>query len=48
MKKILITGINSFIGTKFSEYVRQWPDQYQVDTISLLDGNWRILCRLSL
>lgn len=41
MKKILITGINSFIGTKFSEYVRQWPDQYQVDTISLLDGNWR-------
>lgn len=41
MKKILITGINSYIGTKFSEYVRQWPDQYQVDAISLLDGNWR-------
>ena len=41
MKKILITGINSYIGTKFSEYVRQWPEQYQVDTISMLDENWR-------
>ena len=41
MKKILITGINSYIGTRFCDYVKKWPDQYQVDTISLLDDNWR-------
>ena len=41
MKKILITGVSSYIGTKFSEYVKQWPDEYQVDSISLMDDSWR-------
>ena len=41
MKKILITGVNSYIGTRFSEYIGQWPEEYQVDTISLLNENWR-------
>lgn len=41
MKKILITGANSYIGTSFEKYVSQWPDKYQVDTIDMIDGSWR-------
>lgn len=41
MKKILITGANSYIGTSFERYMAQWPDQYQVDTVDMIDGSWR-------
>jgi UDP-glucose 4-epimerase len=41
MKRILITGANSYIGTSFEEWVSQWPDQYMVDTIDMIDGSWR-------
>ena len=41
MKKILITGANSYIGTSFERYMAQWPDQYQVDTVDMIDGTWR-------
>ncbi len=41
MKKILITGANSYIGTSFEKYLAQWPDQYQVDTVDMIDGTWR-------
>ena len=41
MKKILITGEGSYVGTSFERYMAQWPDQYQVDTIDLIDGSWR-------
>ena len=41
MKKILITGANSFIGTSFEKYVSQWPEQYRVDTVDMIDGSWR-------
>ncbi len=41
MKKILITGANSYIGTSFEKYVKQWPEKYQVDTVDMLDGSWR-------
>ena len=41
MKKILITGANSFIGTSLEAYLRQWPEAYQVDTVDMLDGSWR-------
>ena len=41
MKKILITGTNSYIGTCFSNYMGQWPEEYQVDTLSMLDANWK-------
>ncbi|MTL36907.1 NAD-dependent epimerase/dehydratase family protein, partial [Turicibacter sanguinis] len=41
MKKILITGANSYIGTSFEKWVKQWPGQYQVDTIDLIDSTWR-------
>lgn len=41
MKKILITGANSYIGMSFEKYLAQWPEQYQVDTVDMIDGTWR-------
>ncbi len=40
MKKILITGANSYIGTSFEKHMKQF-DGYQVDTIDMIDGTWR-------
>jgi len=41
MKKILITGANSYIGTSFEDYLKQFADEYTVDTIDMIDGSWR-------
>ena len=40
MKKILITGANSYIGMSFESYMKRWPEKYQVDTIDMIDGSW--------
>ena len=41
MKRILITGANSYIGTSFEKYVSQWPERYETDTVDMIDGSWR-------
>lgn len=41
MKKILITGANSYVGTSFQKWVAQYPDKYSVDAISLRDDGWK-------
>ena len=41
MKKILITGANSYIGTSFETYLKQFADEYTVDTVDMIDGTWR-------
>ena len=42
MKKILITGANSYIGTSFEKYIKEnYPDDYIVDTVDMVDGSWR-------
>lgn len=41
MKKILITGANSYIGVSFENYMKQWADEYSVDTVDMIDGTWR-------
>jgi UDP-glucose 4-epimerase len=41
MKKILITGANSYIGTSFESWLSQWLDQYTVDTVDMIDGTWK-------
>lgn len=41
MKKILITGANSYIGTSFENYVKQWKSEYIVDTVDMIDGTWK-------
>ena len=40
MKKVLITGENSYIGTSFENYVMQCHD-YQIDTVDMIDSTWR-------
>lgn len=41
MKRILITGKNSYIGNSLEKWLSKWPDKYTVDKISLRDGIWR-------
>lgn len=42
MKKILITGANSYIGMSFEKYINDnYPDNYVVDTIDMINGFWR-------
>lgn len=41
MKRILITGANSYIGNAFSEYINKYPDEYQVSTIDMTASTWR-------
>lgn len=41
MKKILITGANSYIGTSVEHYLKQWPERYAVETVDMIDGSWR-------
>lgn len=40
-KRILVTGKNSYVGTSFKKWVEQWPDQYEVDMISVRGEEWR-------
>ena len=40
MKKILITGADSYIGTSFENYIKQF-DLYQVDTIDMRTPQWK-------
>lgn len=42
MKKILITGANSYIGTSFETYINEnFPTEFSVDTLDMIDGSWR-------
>ena len=42
MKRILITGANSYIGTSFENYIKEnHSDQYSVDTVDMIDEKWR-------
>lgn len=40
MKKILITGANSYIGTSFERWMKQY-DGYQIDAVDMMDGKWK-------
>lgn len=42
MKKILITGANSYIGMSFEKYINDnYPNDYDVDTVDMIDDSWR-------
>ena len=41
MKNILITGAGSYIGQSFDRYLQQFPGQYHVETMDMIDGSWR-------
>lgn len=42
MKKVLITGANSYIGESFEQYAKEHYDEnFQIDTVDMIDGSWR-------
>lgn len=42
MKRVLITGANSYIGTSFEQYVfKYYPNELKIDTVDMIDGTWR-------
>jgi len=41
MKKILITGANSYIGTSVEKWLGRYPAKYKVDTVDMKDERWR-------
>lgn len=42
MKRILITGADSYIGTSFETYINEnYASEYEIDTLDMLDPNWK-------
>lgn len=42
MKKVLITGENSYVGTSFKKWMEQnFSKEYQVDTVGMRNGKWQ-------
>ncbi|MBT9139345.1 MAG: N-acetyl-alpha-D-glucosaminyl-diphospho-ditrans,octacis-undecaprenol 4-epimerase [Syntrophomonadaceae bacterium] len=41
MKRVLITGKNSYIGTSLENWLAKEPDKYKVDTVDMKDGSWK-------
>ena len=42
MKKILITGAGSYIGTSFENYINtNFPDKYTIDTVDMIGDGWK-------
>ncbi len=41
MKRILITGANSYVGTQVECYLGNWPERYEIETLDMKDGTWK-------
>ena len=41
MKRVLITGQHSYIGTSFENYIRKYCPRWQVDSISVHGDGWK-------
>lgn len=41
MKKILITGKNSYVGNSFETWLKNYPSEYEVNKISLRNDSWK-------
>lgn len=42
MKKVLITGANSYVGISFEKYVQDYyASELSTETLDMIDGNWR-------
>ena len=42
MKRVLITGANSYIGMSFDKYVAEhYSSDLVLDTVDMIDGTWR-------
>ncbi|TAH75068.1 MAG: NAD-dependent epimerase/dehydratase family protein, partial [Anaerolineaceae bacterium] len=42
MKRILITGADSYIGTSLEKWLEKYPDKYTVDTVDMKGEGWRL------
>ncbi len=43
LKRILITGTNSFVGKAVQDYLTKWPEKYAVTMIGMRNGEWKDL-----
>ncbi|WP_270370102.1 NAD-dependent epimerase/dehydratase family protein [Aerococcus urinaeequi] len=43
MKRILLTGRNSYIGNAVEKWLAQWPEEYIIEKTSVRDESWRSL-----
>lgn len=41
MKKILITGANSYIGKSLETWLAKYPDKYYIDTVDMRSNSWK-------
>lgn len=41
MKKILITGANSYIGLSVEKWLGEYPDKYSIDTVDMRGNSWK-------
>ena len=41
MKKVLITGAGSYIGTKVELWLNQYPNDFEVDAVDTIDNHWK-------
>jgi Nucleoside-diphosphate-sugar epimerases len=41
MKRILITGVNSYIGTSLEKWLGQYTDKYSIDTVDMKVDSWK-------
>ena len=41
MKKVLITGVNSYVGNSLETWLQQYPEEYKVDKISVRHDDWK-------
>ena len=41
MKRVLITGANSYIGVNVEKYLEQWPNDYHVDSLNMIGEEWK-------
>lgn len=41
MKRVLITGANSYVGTNVENWLKKFPDEFEVDTISTFNEEWK-------
>jgi nucleoside-diphosphate-sugar epimerase len=41
MKRVLITGANSYVGTNVEKWLMKEPDKYYVETLDMQDPNWK-------
>lgn len=40
-KRILITGKDSYIGTSFENWMKRYGDEYEVETVSTMNDEWK-------